>query len=120
MTPAQEAVAACFPDLSADYVNLAGLIDLGGCHFLSPMTCHAHPEAGTTSYLEIHPMPDKPGQWCIGLLSLTGHGHGHRPDGEPIPEWQQEQADPVTLSPSVLCQVCKTHGFVRAGRWVTS
>lgn len=29
-----------------------------------------------------------------------------------------EQRDPLTISPSILCPDCGTHGFVRAGRWV--
>ena len=28
-----------------------------------------------------------------------------------------EQRDPLTISPSILCPDCGTHGFVRAGRW---
>jgi hypothetical protein len=31
--------------------------------------------------------------------------------------WQVEQADPLTISPSVLCQ-CGDHGFIRDGLWV--
>lgn len=28
------------------------------------------------------------------------------------------QADPLTISPSILCPDCGTHGFIRDGRWV--
>ena len=26
--------------------------------------------------------------------------------------------DPLTISPSILCPDCGTHGFIREGRWV--
>lgn len=32
--------------------------------------------------------------------------------------WTVESWDPLTLSPSLLCTICKDHGFVREGRWV--
>lgn len=31
-------------------------------------------------------------------------------------KWQVESLDPVTISPSLLCQ-CGHHGFIRSGRW---
>lgn len=33
--------------------------------------------------------------------------------------WQVELWEPLTISPSVLCQ-CGDHGFVRAGKWVSA
>lgn len=32
------------------------------------------------------------------------------------PLWQVESWDPLTLSPSILCD-CGNHGFIRNGRW---
>jgi hypothetical protein len=32
--------------------------------------------------------------------------------------WDVVNIDPLTLSPSLLCRVCRHHGFIRAGRWV--
>ena len=32
--------------------------------------------------------------------------------------WVIEKEDPLTLSPSVLCNTCGHHGFIREGRWV--
>lgn len=32
--------------------------------------------------------------------------------------WTVDQADPLSLSPSLLCTRCGTHGFIRSGRWV--
>lgn len=42
------------------------------------------------------------------------------PENEHIPpdaKWQVECLDPVTISPSLLCQ-CGHHGFIRGGKWV--
>ena len=33
------------------------------------------------------------------------------------PRWSVEATEPLTLSPSVLCD-CGDHGFIRSGRWV--
>jgi len=41
---------------------------------------------------------------CAPLLQLDG---GHR----------IEQREPLTISPSILCTDCGTHGFIREGRW---
>ena len=30
------------------------------------------------------------------------------------------QRDPLTVTPSILCPDCGTHGFVREGRWVSA
>lgn len=43
---------------------------------------------------------------CAPLLQLNKGGH------------VIVQADPLTISPSILCGDCGTHGFVRDGRWV--
>jgi hypothetical protein len=44
---------------------------------------------------------------CAPALQLDG---GHHID----------QEDPLTISPSILCPDCQTHGFVRNGRWVVA
>ncbi len=31
--------------------------------------------------------------------------------------WQVEAWEPLTLSPSLLCVDCGSHGFIRGGRW---
>lgn len=35
------------------------------------------------------------------------------PDG-----WTVQQADPLTVTPSILCHSCGCHGFITNGRWV--
>lgn len=32
--------------------------------------------------------------------------------------WQIVCREPLELSPSLLCRLCGTHGFVRGGKWV--
>lgn len=32
--------------------------------------------------------------------------------------WTVEQSAPLTVSPSILCTGCGTHGFIRDGSWV--
>lgn len=60
-----------------------------------------------------HPLPD--GGICEGALAFDGPVQQRvEPDR---PRWTVERLDPLTLSPSVLCD-CGFHGFVREGRWV--
>lgn len=100
-------------------VEEADLIVLGGGHYLQPTTCHAHPEAGVTGYIETHPRLNGDGpDPCAGGLSLRGHGHGNQADGSPRPEWDLVSAAPLALAPSILCTDCGRHGFVRDGAWV--
>jgi len=35
-----------------------------------------------------------------------------------ITTWECESKNPLTLSPSLLCRACNTHGFIRNGKWV--
>jgi hypothetical protein len=48
---------------------------------------------------------------CAPLL-MAEHRH----------EWTRDAADrwQPTITPSILCPDCGTHGFVREGRWVSS
>lgn len=43
---------------------------------------------------------------CAPALQLDNGGH------------RIESDDPLTVSPSILCPDCGTHGFIRNGRWV--
>jgi hypothetical protein len=43
--------------------------------------------------------------------------HAGRPEAINRALWQVESWDPLTLSPSVLCD-CGDHGYVRNGRWI--
>ena len=43
---------------------------------------------------------------ALAILPLGGEG------------WHVDQLEPLTISPSILCYRCRTHGFIREGRWV--
>lgn len=32
--------------------------------------------------------------------------------------WHLEKSDPITITPSILCEACKIHGFITNGEWV--
>lgn len=32
--------------------------------------------------------------------------------------WQVQSVDPLTVTPSILCSGCSTHGFITGGAWV--
>lgn len=63
-------------------------------------------------FIETHPRPDN-GQPCEGGIALRTAEVKH-------PSWVVESVDPITLSPSILCKGCGTHGFVTDGKWVTA
>ena len=70
---------------------------------------------GATFY---HRGPTSTG-WCGGALTFdVAHLHpGLRTrGGKPVPLWQVQSMDPLTLSPSLLCN-CGDHGWVKEGKW---
>lgn len=86
----------------------ASWIDLGKGHILKP----THNQAGElVGYLDDHPRADDPSKQCGGAVRLEGYGDGGA-------EWKVEKAEPLTLSPSLLCRACGDHGWVREGKWV--
>lgn len=55
---------------------------------------------------------DPRGDWCPGTVALPGYpGIGRQ-------TWTIEQESPLTLSPSILCRICGSHGFIQEGEWV--
>lgn len=44
--------------------------------------------------------------WCVGGIVFGGDG------------WTLENEAPLTVSPSLLCRSCGSHGFIRSGKWV--
>ena len=86
--------------------------DEDGATFLDP--AHAYKlvtRAGSDEpigLIEFHRLPG--GSWCEGVVHFKGAGEGH-------PEWDIIQDDPLTLSPSILCRTCGSHGYIEGGRW---
>jgi len=57
------------------------------------------------------------GEPCEGCVTFDG------PVAQRVspktPKWTVESWEPLTISPSVLCQ-CGDHGFIRDGKWVSA
>lgn len=84
----------------------AEAISLGNDHFYTP----AHYEGKWVGIHEWH--KDNNGEWCVGYVPFvdTALASGDA--------WDVQSLDPLTISPSLLCRHCSSHGFIREGRWV--
>jgi hypothetical protein len=58
--------------------------------------------------IESHRLPD--GRWCEGSIAFKGFGGGS-------PEWIVVLEEPLTLSPSIKCRSCSSHGWIEGNRW---
>jgi hypothetical protein len=57
----------------------------------------------------------KTGECCFGSFDWRRPDH---PDFRQGPLWERGSADPLTISPSLLCLDCGAHGFIKEGRWI--
>lgn len=57
------------------------------------------------------------GAWCKGWIDFAGSEWVKGFNGS-VTGWTVESREPLTLSPLILCRVCKLHGFIRDGKWV--
>jgi hypothetical protein len=66
-----------------------------------------------------HPHRTLPGERCMAAVVFDTPEVRAALSKETFdrPLWQVEQADPLTVSPSILC-VCGDHGYIRDGAWV--
>lgn len=55
--------------------------------------------------------------WCSGWIVFKGSAWD-KEFSTPITNWDVVQREPLTLSPSILCHTCGSHGYIRDGRWV--
>lgn len=116
-----------------DAHNRSGL-DLGGDHY-------AHREyrlpdgkiiayaAGATIpegavFIGIHEHHLKPdGSWCGGWVGFSNVEDPGRADGTIEPyriegtHHTLDKADPLTISPSLACRSCPSHGWIKEGVW---
>lgn len=53
-----------------------------------------------------------------GWIAFEGTSWARQFTENSIATWRVEQAEPFTISPSILCRACGDHGFIREGRWV--
>jgi hypothetical protein len=90
-------------------------IDLGGGVSIRTMICEcSDPECDKATPCGLYWDHDRPdGTHC------EGSSHSYVPLHGPG-AWRVESLEPLTLSPSLLCTQCKTHGFIREGKWVSA
>lgn len=71
----------------------------------------------TAGINEWHKKPD--GAWCCGWVAFNGSAWARGFQG--VPDWQGwdvVQREPLTLTPSILCRSCGSHGHITNGQWV--
>jgi hypothetical protein len=73
------------------------------------------PDVARWGLILSHPRDDAPDGQCRG--GITFDGDVQRQLAADRPRWVVEQWEPLTLSPSILCD-CGFHGYIRDGRWV--
>jgi hypothetical protein len=57
------------------------------------------------------------GEWCGGYVRFKNVPEAlTAPSG--VANHELVTADPLTISPSLACRRCPSHGFIREGRWV--
>lgn len=64
-------------------------------------------------FMESHPTPE--GVGCHGSVMFDVPANAEQTGAK----WQLISLDPLHIEPSVLCNGCGHHGFVRDGRWVS-
>jgi len=78
-----------------------------------------HPEDAEWAGIdEWHQKAD--GTWCVGycLFAVPGaDAWAHAYVGDMKTRWQVTFL-PLTMTPSIACKVCPSHGFLTAGKWV--
>ena len=76
-------------------------------------------EPGEAKGLIFHHRNPVTGGDCQGLVMFRG-GRASTPHHvmEPGPEWDILQEKPLSIRPSVHCQICGTHGWIDKGIWV--
>lgn len=55
---------------------------------------------------------------CINSAGEAFRSDGYLPLGGGEKRWDLISVEPLTISPSVLCHACGTHGFMTNGVWV--
>lgn len=80
-----------------------GAIDLGHGTFMTK----AYRDG---QWVAIHEWHEENGMCGAGFIPFTGRGDW------PV-SWEVLSEEPLTLSPSLACQNCEHHGYIRDGRW---
>jgi hypothetical protein len=87
-----------------------GAISLGPGHFYTKSTY----DGEYCGIIEWHWAPTKDA-WCGGWVPFSGTEYaGVNSDKF----WTVNSFEPLDLSPSLLCTMCSSHGFITNGKWV--
>lgn len=84
-------------------------VDLGGETFYTKIF-------RDNEWIGIHEWHKEKDEWTAGFIAFTGRT---QPEWwlPTSPTWEVINEEPLTLSPSLMCQNCGHHGFIRNGRW---
>ena len=86
-------------------------VDIGGGHSIHFVAYEGDPHAGMN---DRHKRPDN-GEPCEGFISFTGSAWSNK--FTDIETWDVQSWEPLTMSPSLLCNICGDHGFIENGKW---
>lgn len=87
----------------------ATTVDLGMDHYYTPISERDGVRIGI---IENHPDKRDPTKRCEGFVCWSA---AHARPGK---LWEVVTETPLTLKPSIKCDTCGSHGFIREGRWV--
>lgn len=88
-------------------------IDIGNGHSIEFVAYRDDPKAALNEY---HLTSE--GVECGGFIALRGRAWEQAFEQQGIQAWDVLSWEPLTLSPSLLCKVCGSHGFIQSGTWV--
>lgn len=56
---------------------------------------------------------------CLGWIAFAGRAwaESFNKSGRRIETWKIQQEDPLTLWPSLQCNSCPDHGWIKNGKW---
>jgi hypothetical protein len=86
-------------------------IDIGTGH----RTQYREYQGEPAGIIEWHLKPD--GKWCRGWVAFHGSKWANQFKAGDV-GWNVTQREPLTLTPSILCRSCGSHGFITNGQWV--
>ena len=90
----------------------ADAVDIGDGHMIEYRNYHGQP-AGIIDWHRT-----AAGKWCCGWVAFRGSPWEQGFQSTKIASWEVVDREPLTLSPSLLCKTCGSHGFIRQGQWV--
>lgn len=105
-------------------------LDLGSDHFLRFTKWAPDDLPGNRQWLGIPegPLPvvekygaivwhlTSDGKRCEGAITFRNEWSVKHTDGHAL--WDVESWEPLTVHPSLACQLCGDHGFIRDGKWI--